>query len=309
MDENMNGNQQNGTNAGQPDGAAQNMNPNQQAYGGQQYYDPNQQAYGGQQYYDPNQQAYGGQQYYDPNQQAYGGQQYYDPNQQAYGGQQYYDPNQQAYGGQQYYDPNQQAYGGQYGQQPQGNKPAGGGFDKVKNAIVNNKKIVIIAAAAVVALILIFNIIGGIAGHGKQSPKAVVKAYVNAVEKQSGKKMYKLIDKKIIKYIKDENDIDKEDMIEQLDDVMEYSGEALENQVGKVKSIKVKFKKIKKLKGSKLEDKKEDYEDDYDIKVSQVARVEATIKVKGKDDDVEEDITMYVYKRAGKWYLDFSSIY
>ena len=283
MDENMNGNQQNGTNAGQPDGAAQNMNPNQQAYGGQQYYDPNQQ--------------------------AYGGQQYYDPNQQAYGGQQYYDPNQQAYGGQQYYDPNQQAYGGQYGQQPQGNKPAGGGFDKVKNAIVNNKKIVIIAAAAVVALILIFNIIGGIAGHGRQSPKAVVKAYVNAVEKQSGKKMYKLIDKKIIKYIKDENDIDKEDMIEQLDDVMEYSGEALENQVGKVKSIKVKFKKIKKLKGSKLEDKKEDYEDDYDIKVSQVARVEATIKVKGKDDDVEEDITMYVYKRAGKWYLDFSSIY
>ena len=283
MDENMNGNQQNGMNAGQPDGAAQNMNPNQQAYGGQQYYDPNQQ--------------------------AYGGQQYYDPNQQAYGGQQYYNPNQQAYGGQQYYDPNQQAYGGQYGQQPQGNKPAGGGFDKVKNAIVNNKKIVIIAAAAVVALILIFNIIGGIASHGKQSPKAVIKAYVNAVEKQSGKKMYKLIDKKIIKYIKDENDIDKEDMIEQLDDVMEYSGEALENQVGKVKSIKVKFKKIKKLKGSKLEDKQEDYEDEYDIKVSQVARVEATIKVKGKDDDVEEDITMYVYKRAGKWYLDFSSLY
>ena len=296
MDENMNGNQQNGMNAGQPDGAAQNMNPNQQAYGGQQYYDPNQQ-------------AYGGQQYYDPNQQAYGGQQYYDPNQQAYGGQQYYDPNQQAYGGQQYYDPNQQAYGGQYGQQPQGNKPAGGGFDKVKNAIMDNKKIVLIAAAAVVALILIFNIIGGIASHGKQSPKAVIKAYVNAVEKQSGKKMYKLIDKKIIKYIKDENDIDKEDMIEQLDDVMEYSGEALENQVGKVKSIKVKFKKVKKLKGSKLEDKKEDYEDDYDIKVSQVARVEATIKVKGKDDDAEEDITMYVYKRAGKWYLDFSSVY
>ena len=296
MDENMNGNQQNGMNAGQPDGAAQNMNGNQQAYGGQQYYDPNQQ-------------AYGGQQYYDPNQQAYGGQQYYDPNQQAYGGQQYYDPNQQAYGGQQYYDPNQQAYGGQYGQQPQGNKPAGGGFDKVKNAIMDNKKIVLIAAAAVVALILIFNIIGGIASHGKQSPKAVIKAYVNAVEKQSGKKMYKLIDKKIIKYIKDENDIDKEDMIEQLDDVMEYSGEALENQVGKVKSIKVKFKKIKKLKGSKLEDKKEDYEDDYDIKVSQVARVEATIKVKGKDDDAEEDITMYVYKRAGKWYLDFSSVY
>jgi hypothetical protein len=296
MDENMNGNQQNGMNAGQPDGAAQNMNPDQQAYGGQQYYDPNQQ-------------AYGGQQYYDPNQQAYGGQQYYDPNQQAYGGQQYYDPNQQAYGGQQYYDPNQQAYGGQYGQQPQGNKSAGSGFDKVKNAIMDNKKIVLIAAAAVVALILIFNIIGGIASHGKQSPKAVVKAYVNAVEKQSGKKMYKLIDKKIIKYIKDENDIDKEDMIEQLDDVMEYSGEALENQVGKVKSIKVKFKKVKKLKGSKLEDKKEDYEDDYDIKVSQVARVEATIKVKGKDDDAEEDITMYVYKRAGKWYLDFSSVY
>ena len=119
MDENMNGNQQNGMNAGQPDGAAQNMNPNQQAYGGQQYYDPN-----------------------------------------------------------------QQAYGGQYGQQPQGNKPAGGGFDKVKNALMDNKKIVLIAAAAVVALILIFNIIGGIASHGKQSPKAVIKAYVNAVEKQ-----------------------------------------------------------------------------------------------------------------------------
>jgi len=298
MDENMNGNQQNGMNAGQPDGAAQNMNPNQQAYGGQQYYDPNQQVYGGQQYYDPNQQAYGGQQYYDPNQQ------------QAYGGQQYYDPNQQqAYGGQQYYDPNQQAYGGQYGQQPQGNKPAGSGFDKVKNAIVNNKKIVIIAAAAVVALILIFNIIGGIAGHGKQSPKAVVKAYVNAVEKQSGKKMYKLIDKKVLKYAKDEEDMDKDEMIDLLDQILEYSGESLEYQVGKVKSIKVKFKKVKKLKGSKLEDKQEDYEDDYDIKVSQVARVEATIKVKGKDDDVEEDFTMYVYKRAGKWYLDLGSIY
>ena len=296
MDENMNGNQQNGMNAGQPDGAAQNMNPNQQAYGGQQYYDPNQQ-------------AYGGQQYYDPNQQAYGGQQYYDPNQQAYGGQQYYDPNQQAYGGQQYYDPNQQAYGGQYGQQPQGNKPAGSGFDKVKNAIMDNKKIVIIAAAAVVALILIFNIIGGIAGHGKQSPKAVVKAYVNAVEKQSGKKLYKLIDKKVLKYTKDEEDMDKDEMIDKLDQILELSGDYLEDEVGKVKSMKVKFKKVKKLKGSKLEDKQEDYEDEYDIKVSQVARVEATIKVKGKDDDVEEDITMYVYKRAGKWYLDFSSLY
>ena len=283
MDENMNGNQQNGMNAGQPDGAAQNMNPNQQAYGGQQYYDPNQQ--------------------------AYGGQQYYDPNQQAYGGQQYYDPNQQAYGGQQYYDPNQQAYGGQYGQQPQGNKPAGSGFDKVKNAIMDNKKIVIIAAAAVVALILIFNIIGGIAGHGKQSPKAVVKAYVNAVEKQSGKKLYKLIDKKVLKYTKDEEDMDKDEMIDKLDQILELSGDYLEDEVGKVKSMKVKFKKVKKLKGSKLEDKQEDYEDEYDIKVSQVARVEATIKVKGKDDDVEEDITMYVYKRAGKWYLDFSSLY
>ena len=244
MDENMNGNQQNGMNAGQPDGAAQNMNQNQQAYGGQQYYDPN-----------------------------------------------------------------QQAYGGQYGQQPQGNKPAGGGFDKVKNAIVNNKKIVIIAAAAVVALILIFNIIGGIAGHGKQSPKAVVKAYVNAVEKQSGKKLYKLIDKKVLKYTKDEEDMDKDEMIDKLDQILELSGDYLEDEVGKVKSMKVKFKKVKKLKGSKLEDKQEDYEDEYDIKVSQVARVEGTIKVKGKDDDIEEDFTMYVYKRGGKWYLDFSSVY
>ena len=174
---------------------------------------------------------------------------------------------------------------------------------------MDNKKIVLIAAAAVVALILIFNIIGGIASHGKQSPKAVIKAYVNAVEKQSGKKLYKLIDKKVLKYTKDEEDMDKDEMIDKLDQILEWSGESLENQVGKVKSIKVKFKKVKKLKGSKLEDKKEDYEDDYDIKVSQVARVEATIKVKGKDDDVEEDITMYVYKRAGKWYLDFSSIY
>jgi seryl-tRNA synthetase len=33
------------------------------------------------------------------------------------------------------------------------------------------------------------------------------------------------------------------------------------------------------------------------------------IKVKGKDDDIENDFTMYVYKRGGKWYLDFSSIY
>ena len=31
MDENMNGNQQNGMTAGQPDGAPQNMNPKQQA--------------------------------------------------------------------------------------------------------------------------------------------------------------------------------------------------------------------------------------------------------------------------------------
>ena len=165
------------------------------------------------------------------------------------------------------------------------------------------------AIALTIALILIFNIIGGIAGHGKQSPKAVVKAYVNAVEKQSGKKLYKLIDKKVLKYTKDEEDMDKDEMIDKLDQILEWSGESLENQVGKVKSIKVKFKKVKKLKGSKLEDKQEDYEDEYDIKVSQVARVEGTVKVKGKDDDIENDFTMYVYKRGGKWYLDFSSIY
>ena len=97
--------------------------------------------------------------------------------------------------------------------------------------------------------------------------------------------------------------MDKDEMIDKLDQILEWSGESLENQVGKVKSIKVKFKKVKKLKGSKLEDKQEDYEDEYDIKVSQVARVEGTVKVKGKDDDIENDFTMYVYKRGGKWYF------
>lgn len=273
MDEKMNENQNNGMNAGQPDGPGPNADAGSQAYG--QYYGQG----------DANQQAYG--QYYGQG----------NANQQAYG--QYYG---QDDAGSQMYN---QYYGNQ-GQQPGGPSQGKKGFDfnKIKESVIQNKNLVILAAAAIVVLILLFSIIGSVGGHGKQSPKSVVKAYAKAIEKESGKKLYKLYDKKLIKYAREEDDLSKGELIDKFDDLVEFYAAILEDsEVGDIKSIKVKVDKVKKLKGSKLEDAKEEIEDELDVKVKQVAEVESTWTIKGEDGETEIEETVTVYKRGGKWYL------
>ena len=258
MDEKMNENQNNGMNAGQPDGPGPNADAGSQAYG--QYYGQG-----------------------DAGNQAYG--QYYGQG----------DAGSQSYN--QYY--------GNQGQQPGGPSQGKKGFDfnKIKESVVQNKNLVILAAAAIVVLILLFSIIGSVGGHGKQSPKSVVKAYAKAIEKESGKKLYKLYDKKLIKYAREEDDLSKGELIDEFDDMVEFYADSLEYEVGDIKSIKVKVDKVKKLKGSKLEDAQEEIEDELDVKVKQVAEVESTWTIKGEDDDTEIERTVMVYKRGGKWYL------
>ncbi|MGN0395767.1 MAG: hypothetical protein ACI4EF_10405 [Coprococcus sp.] len=275
--------------------------------------------------FDANQQMYqqGGQMYGQPdaNQQMYqqGGQMYGQPgaNQQMYqqGGQMYGQPgaNQQMYqqGGQMYGQPdaNQQMYqqGGQmnYNQQPSGGskKP---GFD-IMDMLKKNKNILILCGAALVALILIICICSSLFGHGKQSPKSVGKAYTQALAKNKPKKLYKLYDKKFIKYMKKEYNKDNDDIMDGMEDIIDGFLDDMDYyDVGDVKKIKCKVTDVEKEKGKDLKDVKEFFKDEYDIKISQCATVEMDWDIKGEDDDIEYEAEVYVYKRMGKWYL-FSS--
>ncbi len=306
MDENMNNGQNNQTNF-------QN--------GGQMYGQPNMYQQNGQQMYgqpDMSQQTYqqNGQQMYgqpDMSQQMYqqNGQQMYgqpDMSQQTYqqNGQQMYgqpDMSQQMY---------QQNGQQMYQNQPQSGKSSKLKFDMagLKNVIDNNKNLIIMGAVALVALILIISILRGFLGHGKQSPKSVAKAYTEAFEDNKPKKYYKLYDKKFIKYMEDELDQDKDDIMKSIErDIDDFYDEMDYSDVGKVKKIKCKITDVDKEKGKSFKEGKKKIKKEMGISISAAAEVEMDWEIKGSDKDIEYKASVSVYKRMGKWYLIYGMNY
>ncbi len=179
--------------------------------------------------------------------------------------------------------------------------PAGGGAAaKAKNI---NVKLIGIVAAVVVVLFVAFKLLFG----GGGGPEKSATKFVDSIFKGDGKAIVNMIPDKVIEEIMDEEDMTKKEMIEELNDGLEYIKDDMDDMYDKW-SVKCKVLDTEDFSKRELRDLADRYEDSYDIdvKAAKTVSVKATLKADGETDSNTMDIVMI--KVGGKWYLEYSSI-
>ncbi len=179
--------------------------------------------------------------------------------------------------------------------------PAGGGAAaKAKNI---NVKLIGIVAAVVVVLFVAFKLLFG----GGGGPEKSATKFVDSIFKGDGKAIVNMIPDKVIEEIMDEEDMTKKEMIEELNDGLEYIKDDMDDMYDKW-SVKCKVLDTEDFSKRELRNLADRYEDSYDIdvKAAKTVSVKATLKADGETDSNTMDIVMI--KVGGKWYLEYSSI-
>lgn len=180
--------------------------------------------------------------------------------------------------------------------------PAGGGAAaKAKNI---NVKLIGIVAAVVVVLFVAFKLLFG----GGGGPEKSATKFVDSIFKGDGKAIVNMIPDKVVEEIMDEEDMTKKEMIEELNDGLEYIKDDMDDMYDKW-SVKCKVLDTEDFSKRELRDLADRYEDSYDIdvKAAKTVSVKATLKADGETDSNTMDIVMI--KVGGKWYLEYNSIY
>lgn len=166
---------------------------------------------------------------------------------------------------------------------------------------LDNRMIGIIAVVGVAVLALIitcFFIFGG------RSYKAVVKDTFKAIETADAKLMMELLPDEMIKSIMKDEDMTKKEMTEQLQDMLDYMFRGAD----KIK-ITYEITDTEEVDKDDLKDLKEEYKDEYDIKVKDAMIVEVEVTVKVDGEKTTEDMDLYLIKVGGSWYLaSFESV-
>ncbi len=179
--------------------------------------------------------------------------------------------------------------------------PAGGGAAaKAKNI---NVKLIGIVAAVVVVLFVAFKLLFG----GGGGPEKSATKFVDSIFEGDGKAIVNMIPDKVIEEIMDEEDMTKKEMIEELNDGLEYIKDDMDDMYDKW-SVKCKVLDTEDFSKRELRNLADRYEDSYDIdvKAAKTVSVKATLKADGETDSNTMDIVMI--KVGGKWYLEYSSI-
>ena len=153
-------------------------------------------------------------------------------------------------------------------------------FKKCKEDKAFLKKVIGYVVAAVVVIIAICLLLGSM------GPKGLAKKYMKAYEKLDSKAVLKLMYK---------------EQAEDVEDAIESSFEYLEDADFEIKEWEITD--VKYLEGKKLEDFQDDFDDEYDVKPSKVAKVKIKVKAKMDDDTDTNKTEVYFAKIKGKWYL------
>lgn len=179
--------------------------------------------------------------------------------------------------------------------------PSAGSSEVSQNISNKNKKTGKIAIIAAAVLVLIC------AGSAASSSayKKPIKNYYEAIEKQDGKKLKKVMGKTIVSAIEDMYD-DDDDVDDLFDDLAESEYDSLVDEYGK--KLKIKYKIVDKEKLDKSDRKKieKQFKETYKekVKVSKGYELDVEVTYKGKDDKETKDETVKVIKLNGEWVAD-----
>ena len=87
-------------------------------------------------------------------------------------------------------------------------------------------------------------------------------------------------------------------------DIKVFTKKRKEDEVGKVKSIKVEDRSEKEYDEDKLKDVNDTFDMlDVDMTVDKCYEVDLDVKIKGSTDESDGEIIYTVIKTGGKWYL------
>lgn len=216
--------------------------------------------------------------------------------------------------------PEPQQFQGQTASEPQQTQSAFNTATNTVNSMLSTdagkKKLIGIAAVAVVAIIILVILIAIIAGSGgyKKTVKKYMAVWTTMDEEKSVKNLWKLYPEEVreamIEEYEDYYDIDGEDeFYEQIAEDMESTIDYLDDEYNEGWKLSYKIEKVKDLSDRKVEELQDTYDDsDYEldkaIKAAKKVDLEVTIKSKNGKDKDKEDMTIYLIKVGGSWYID-----
>ncbi len=173
--------------------------------------------------------------------------------------------------------------------------------------IKENKFLVgFVGFVAVVVLIIVLACTGG-GGY-----KSAIDTSIAVTYKGKAKQIEKLAPKEYWEWYEDQYDADLDDVIDNFEDSWEDRDEALEDDYGKNYKVSYKVEKSKKLSDKKLKAIATHLKDKYDISkkdVKEAMDIDIELTIKGSEDDDSTDISFYLVKVRGDWYIIDSSSY
>jgi ketosteroid isomerase-like protein len=174
---------------------------------------------------------------------------------------------------------------------------------KLSNSTIG---IIAVVGALIVALIIgiIFLLPGSDTGSSSGSEsqrrtyKDVVKDYFKAMETADAKLMMELLPEDMIKSIMKDEDMTKKEMTDELQYMLDYMFISAD-QV-KITYVLTDTEEVDEY---DLDDLKEEYKDEYDIKVKDAMIVEVEVTVKVDGEKTTDDIELCLIKVGSSWYL------
>lgn len=169
----------------------------------------------------------------------------------------------------------------------------------------NNKIIVLVAAAivAVVALVVIVNIVSNFTGK-----KGVIRKMCNAIVKEDIDAL-DAIDSSISEEIYEASYGD--DYLDVYEKRVENTLDTFEDKVGEIKSVKFEIVDETEYSDRKMEDIKEELEDDFNMDTSDIKKIVETkvkLTVKGKKKSASYTVDdLYLVKEKGGWKIFYGS--
>jgi hypothetical protein len=167
-----------------------------------------------------------------------------------------------------------------------------------------NRKVGIIAV--VVIVIAVIGIILGLSGG--RGYKAAIKQYIDATFDGDAESIMELIPEEMINYlIEDEGYDDEDELIEELDEELQYTLDSLEKYLGEDWKVSYEILSTEDVTGEDFDDLK-DYYEEMGVKVSASKKAEIEVTVKSGETEMSNSADIALIKIGHSWYMDMVSM-
>lgn len=166
-----------------------------------------------------------------------------------------------------------------------------------------NKIIGMLAVAVVVIVVAIvgLNLFGG------RGYKSVIKKYVSASVNLDVKGFLELLPEKVIDRAMEEGDMDREEMEEMISEMISSLKTHLDRLDADDLQVSYEIASLKDTEGEKLQDIKEEYEEELGLKVNAAKEVYLNLTIEYSDQEQEVPLFLDLVKINRSWYLDYRS--